>query len=162
MADSLVAGHRQIRNQGLYCLPCSCLLIRKEAESPQPYLPCKSPAHEKAQPEKAGLDHWRIWSGRSDSNTRPLAPHASALPDCATPRLGVKLFRVSRKLRGIYPKLLNYGSIWWARLRLEHDQYVFQLDNHLPDHLLVLLGIVLDFTVGEAQTRTADGEALVV
>ena len=27
-----------------------------------------------------------FWSGRSDSNTRPLAPHASTLPDCATPR----------------------------------------------------------------------------
>ena len=26
------------------------------------------------------------WSGRSDSNTRPLAPHASTLPGCATPR----------------------------------------------------------------------------
>src|SRR5690606_32018448 len=26
------------------------------------------------------------WSGRSDSNTRLLAPHASALPGCATPR----------------------------------------------------------------------------
>ena len=27
------------------------------------------------------------WSGRRDSNSRPLAPHASALPGCATPRL---------------------------------------------------------------------------
>jgi hypothetical protein len=27
------------------------------------------------------------WSGRLDSNQRPLAPHASALPGCATPRL---------------------------------------------------------------------------
>ena len=27
-----------------------------------------------------------IWSGRRDSNSRPLAPHASALPGCATPR----------------------------------------------------------------------------
>ena len=26
------------------------------------------------------------WSGRQDLNLRPLAPHASALPDCATPR----------------------------------------------------------------------------
>ena len=26
------------------------------------------------------------WSGRLDLNQRPLAPHASALPDCATPR----------------------------------------------------------------------------
>ena len=27
------------------------------------------------------------WSGRRDSNSRPLAPHASALPGCATSRL---------------------------------------------------------------------------
>lgn len=27
-----------------------------------------------------------LWSGRRDSNSRPLAPHASALPGCATPR----------------------------------------------------------------------------
>ena len=26
------------------------------------------------------------WSGRPDSNRRPLEPHSSALPDCATPR----------------------------------------------------------------------------
>src|SRR6202789_2597705 len=28
----------------------------------------------------------KYWSGRQDSNLRPLAPHASALPGCATPR----------------------------------------------------------------------------
>ena len=27
-----------------------------------------------------------IWSGREDLNLRPLAPHASTLPGCATPR----------------------------------------------------------------------------
>ena len=27
------------------------------------------------------------WSGRRDSNPRPLGPEPSALPDCATPRL---------------------------------------------------------------------------
>ena len=27
-----------------------------------------------------------IWSGRKDLNLRPLAPHASTLPGCATPR----------------------------------------------------------------------------
>jgi hypothetical protein len=26
------------------------------------------------------------WSGREDLNFRPLEPHSSALPDCATPR----------------------------------------------------------------------------
>ena len=28
----------------------------------------------------------RFWSGRHDSNVRPLPPHGSALPNCATPR----------------------------------------------------------------------------
>ena len=28
------------------------------------------------------------WSGRQDLNLRPLDPQSSALPDCATPRLG--------------------------------------------------------------------------
>ncbi len=28
----------------------------------------------------------KYWSGRDDSNIRPLAPHASALPNCATAR----------------------------------------------------------------------------
>ncbi len=27
-----------------------------------------------------------FWSGREDLNLRPLEPHSSALPDCATPR----------------------------------------------------------------------------
>jgi hypothetical protein len=32
------------------------------------------------------------WSGREDSNLRPLAPHASALPGCATPRpIGLRM-----------------------------------------------------------------------
>ncbi len=38
-------------------------------------------------PYKITLDPLVYWSGRCDSNTRPLAPHASTLPGCATPRL---------------------------------------------------------------------------
>src|SRR6185437_3967091 len=36
------------------------------------------------------------WSGRRDSNPRPSAPKADALPDCATPRL-LKLYRKLRR-----------------------------------------------------------------
>ena len=36
-----------------------------------------------------------IWSGRKDLNLRPLAPHASTLPDCATPRIGACMIAVS-------------------------------------------------------------------
>ena len=38
---------------------------------------------------KERLRTWNIkeiWSGRKDSNLRPLQPHCSALPSCATPR----------------------------------------------------------------------------
>ena len=31
-------------------------------------------------------DYQRVLSGWRDLNPRPLAPHASTLPDCATPR----------------------------------------------------------------------------
>ena len=33
-----------------------------------------------------------LWSGREDSNFRPPAPHAGALPGCATPRLNFQLY----------------------------------------------------------------------
>ena len=39
----------------------------------------------KGQPEPPADPH-HLWSGWRDSNSRPLAPHASALPGCATPR----------------------------------------------------------------------------
>ena len=34
------------------------------------------------------------WSGREDSNFRPPAPHAGALPGCATPRPNRRLYRL--------------------------------------------------------------------
>src|ERR1017187_4110738 len=44
------------------------------------------------------------WSGRRDSNPRPSAPKADALPGCATPRLSVSI--VSRDgFLGICPRL---------------------------------------------------------
>ena len=42
-----------------------------------------------AQPLSVGASPVTLhesWSGRPDLNGRPLAPHASALPGCATPR----------------------------------------------------------------------------
>ena len=44
---------------------------------------------------------WREWSGRPDLNRGPLAPKASALPGCATPRMG--LWNHSAKLGGLCP-----------------------------------------------------------
>ena len=40
-----------------------------------------------------------VWSGRRDSNSRPLAPHASALPGCATPRREELYQGIRRELR---------------------------------------------------------------
>ena len=34
----------------------------------------------------SGFQRLLIWSGRRDSNSRPLVPETSALPNCATPR----------------------------------------------------------------------------
>ena len=45
-----------------------------------------------------------LWSGRRDSNSRPLAPHASALPSCATPRR--EKGAIVQKLLGTFQKNL--------------------------------------------------------
>ena len=69
-----------------------CLLteLKKTGLQPVPVLQLEFP------------NPWRIlanppknlnWSGRRDSNSGPLEPHSSALPDCATPRKRPKLFR---------------------------------------------------------------------
>src|SRR5574337_684755 len=51
---------------------------------------CHHAAIEYKKPTPKGwLSACFYWSGRRDSNSRPLAPHASALPGCATPRRGV-------------------------------------------------------------------------
>ena len=44
------------------------------------------------------------WSGREDSNLRPLAPHASALPGCATSRPDESAVRGFKKRRASYSK----------------------------------------------------------
>ena len=37
-------------------------------------------------PNLEAVTYWSEWSGRPDLNRGPLAPKASALPGCATPR----------------------------------------------------------------------------
>lgn len=39
------------------------------------------------------------WSGREDSNFRPPAPHAGALPGCATPRIGIRRYQARTRGR---------------------------------------------------------------
>src|SRR5690606_28967367 len=50
------------------------------------------------------LGDWNEWSERGDSNSRPLAPEASALPGCATLRpTGILLVSGVFSLRGQAP-----------------------------------------------------------
>src|SRR5690554_3829523 len=62
----------------------------------------KSPRFSEAQ--KNGANPHRLapsfrsnWSGRRDSNSRPLAPHASALPGCATPRHKLRIIAAAER-----------------------------------------------------------------
>jgi hypothetical protein len=57
-----------------------------------------------------------IWSGRRDSNSRPLAPHASALPGCATPRLRPKVYQV-----GCHGCLAFYNRRKNSRQLMRHE-----------------------------------------
>ncbi len=50
-------------------------------------------AHKKAHASLRGLLDSSQWSGRPDSNRRPSAPQADALPGCATPRLMLRCAR---------------------------------------------------------------------
>ena len=57
-----------------------------------PFIPLMSPALAAGKDEALGAGDFSRdskgfrWSGRLDLNQRPLAPQASALPGCATPR----------------------------------------------------------------------------
>src|SRR5690554_5188106 len=86
------------------------------------------------------------WSGRLDSNQRPLAPHASALPGCATPR-----------------RTQCTGSSESAESSAtEQLQHVLELRPHLLDDLLALGRIAARLLAGEPLPRPADREALLV
>ena len=62
-----------------------------------------------------------FWSGRRDSNSRPLAPHASALPGCATPRTEGRVYMTLPKksnqssppaIRFVVTRLLSVPDGW--------------------------------------------------
>ncbi len=52
-----------------------------------------------------------LWSGREDSNFRPLAPHASALPGCATPRTDEHYISLSANVAYFHFILVNQDHI---------------------------------------------------
>ena len=57
-----------------------------------------------------------LWSGREDSNFRPPAPHAGALPGCATPRRDQRIIAgsavVAQKPANFLQLLPNIDGIW--------------------------------------------------
>src|ERR1700721_596097 len=91
------------------------------------------------------------WSGRQDSNLRPLAPHARALPGCATPRPRERM--IAQK------GLENLTAAVSAAKNLDQ---LFQFQPHLMDELLALIEIHLCIIAGEAVPCSADGKALFV
>ena len=56
------------------------------------------------------------WSGRRDSNSRPLAPEASALPSCATPRRVGKRWEVNYIRSGAASGQNGRGGRFFARI----------------------------------------------
>src|SRR3982074_3482581 len=91
------------------------------------------------------------WSGRQDSNLRPLAPHASALPGCATPRPR------DRMIAQMSLKILSAACLAAKNL----DQ-LFELEPHLMNELLALVEIHLRVVAGEAVPCAANGKPLFI
>ena len=52
-------------------------------------------------------------SGKRDSNPRPLAPHASALPDCATARYLEYRAPCSAATSGVYTQFLGLSTTFF-------------------------------------------------
>jgi hypothetical protein len=61
------------------------------------------------------------WSGREDSNLRPLGPKPSALPGCATPR---KLLRISKKRPCRRGCILRVGVNWVKRPLFSQQKFL--------------------------------------
>src|SRR5690606_5278020 len=92
------------------------------------------------------------WSGRLDLNQRPLAPHASALPGCATPRRN-----------GVYPESAIEGRPIRSRPSAPQQlQHVLELGSDLLDDLLALARVAARLFAGEPLPCAADREALLV
>src|SRR3974390_2943943 len=91
------------------------------------------------------------WSGRQDSNLRPLAPHASALPGCATPRPRMRM------ISQLGPRV----GVAFALAQQDIDQ-LFELQSHLMYQLLALIQIHLRIIAGEPIASATDGETLFI
>src|SRR5215510_1192914 len=74
-------SHARLEHKKSCAWQLSCSAVRSECRvCVHPFLP--------------STQHCLYWSGRADLNGRPLAPQASTLPGCATPRLCSRCFIV--------------------------------------------------------------------
>src|SRR5437868_14886185 len=71
-----------------------------------------------------------IWSGRADLNGRPLAPQASTLPGCATPRHALFDFTMSRivslEAGGMQP--IRRDTAGWSSVRMRLQNFEDRLE----------------------------------
>src|SRR5690606_33659972 len=97
------------------------------------------------------------WSGRRDSNPRPPAPQAGALPGCATPRRHgfFLILRVARIVAGLPPPHSHSSTT-------QDLQNLFQLHAQLLDDMPGHAHFHACLRALEALSRTGDGESLVV
>src|SRR5450631_918556 len=93
----------------------------------------------------------KYWSGRQDSNLRPLAPHASALPGCATPRPRKRM--ISQK---------SLGNSNAGKLAAKNFKQFFEFEPHLMNQLLTLVEINLRIVARKTVPGTANGEPLLI
>ncbi len=93
---------RKSRNYVRVCLASDTRWIRIGAERPRrasgktPQRRHTSACGGRIRTRWTGLARWE-WSGRPDSNRRPPAPKAGALPGCATPRSASILPQLNRR-----------------------------------------------------------------
>ena len=98
------------------------------------------------------------WSGRKDSNLRPPAPHAGALPDCATPRPKTAAAGPSRPAEdNRWPGTDKDGASAPQDLK-----DFLELNADLLDDLLTLGQVLAGLLPGQSLPSTADREALFV
>ena len=112
-------------------------------------------------------DARKYWSERRDLNSGPLAPHASALPGCATLRLDYSSLpsmgstsrgRGARAGRNDTP----ISAPQCGASAPQDFQQLFELEPHLLHDLLALAHVDARLFAAELLTRATDREALLV
>src|SRR6185437_12373656 len=113
--------------------------------------------------------HNRDWSERRDLNSGPLAPHASALPDCATLRRFIvqacqnARAGMSRARLNDTPICLLCREPRRGAFSAPQDlQQLLELEPHLLDDLLALRDVRARLLTRELVAGAADREALIV